>query len=181
MIALFGAPGSGKSLQGQLLAARHDWRWLSTGQILRDSGDPEILQLLKNGKMIDDTVMFPLITASIQAAKNIKHLILDGFPRTEAQVKWLFDSREDLGRELGLVIHLVVPEEELDRRLSLRGRADDRAAEREYRQNFYEHEMADILKVFNQHKVNVIRIDGDGTVGTVHDRIEEVLDQCLPA
>lgn len=178
MIAFFGAPGSGKSLQGQLLAARHGWRWLSTGQILRDSRDPEILAKLKDGRMIDDQIMLPLISEAIGDAKNIKRLILDGFPRTEAQVKWLFDSKQKLGRDLKLVIHLVVPEEELDRRLELRGRADDREAERRYRQDVYARQLDDILQVFDDNKVDVIRIDGNGSVGTVHDRIEEVVSQC---
>ena len=39
MIIFFGPAGSGKSVQGQLLSARHGWRWLSAGQLLRDSKD----------------------------------------------------------------------------------------------------------------------------------------------
>ena len=34
MIVFFGPAGAGKSVQGQLLAARNNWRWLSAGQLL---------------------------------------------------------------------------------------------------------------------------------------------------
>ena len=37
MILLFGPPGAGKSMQGQMLAARQGWKWLSTGEMLRRS------------------------------------------------------------------------------------------------------------------------------------------------
>ena len=43
MIVFFGPAGAGKSVQGNLLAARNDWRWLGAGQLLRDSKDPELL------------------------------------------------------------------------------------------------------------------------------------------
>jgi adenylate kinase len=42
MIVFFGPAGAGKSVQGQILAARYNWRWLSTGQLLRDSHDPKV-------------------------------------------------------------------------------------------------------------------------------------------
>ena len=44
MIVFFGPAGAGKSVQGQILAARFGWRWLSAGQLLRDSKDIEVLK-----------------------------------------------------------------------------------------------------------------------------------------
>jgi CRP-like cAMP-binding protein len=52
MIIFFGPAGSGKSVQGQLLAAKQGWRWLSTGQLLRDTRDPILLQSMQQGKLI---------------------------------------------------------------------------------------------------------------------------------
>ena len=42
MIIFFGPAGAGKSVQGQILAARHGWRWMSAGQLLRDTHNPEL-------------------------------------------------------------------------------------------------------------------------------------------
>ncbi len=44
MILFFGPAGAGKSVQGQMIAARHGWRWISTGQLLREPHDLEILK-----------------------------------------------------------------------------------------------------------------------------------------
>jgi adenylate kinase family enzyme len=54
MIVFFGPAGAGKSVQGQILAARHGWRWLSAGQLLRDTHD-EILERLRVRGRVDDT------------------------------------------------------------------------------------------------------------------------------
>ena len=50
MIIFFGPAGAGKSVQGQILSARHGWRWLSAGQLLRDSKDPELLKVMSTGE-----------------------------------------------------------------------------------------------------------------------------------
>ena len=56
MIIFFGPAGAGKSVQGQILAARHGWRWLSTGQLLRDTHDAEVLKKMASGELIDDEI-----------------------------------------------------------------------------------------------------------------------------
>ena len=53
MIVFFGPAGAGKSVQGNLLAARNDWRWLGAGQLLRDSKDPELLAQMSTGQLVD--------------------------------------------------------------------------------------------------------------------------------
>lgn len=52
MVVFFGPAGAGKSVQGQILAARHGWRWLSSGQLLRDSRDPEIVEIMRSGALV---------------------------------------------------------------------------------------------------------------------------------
>ena len=178
MIAFFGAPGSGKSLQGQLLAARHDWRWLSTGQILRDSRDPDTLTKIKSGQLLSNDIMFPLVRSAIKAAGDINRLVLDGFPRTEEQVRWLLDEENELGRQLDLVICVDVSDEELDRRLNLRGRADDTADERKHRQSVFQQQLEPVIRMFEERNITVKTVNGQGTVGEVHDRIEEILESC---
>ena len=52
MILLFGPTGAGKSMQGQMLAVRQGWKWLSTGEMLRQSTDPEVIETLKSGELV---------------------------------------------------------------------------------------------------------------------------------
>ncbi len=176
MIIFFGPAGAGKSVQGQLLSARHGWRWLSAGQLLRDSKDPELLKTMSTGKLVPSEVTNQLIAEAIAKAKDIDHLILDGYPREMAQAEWLIDNKSHHGRDIALVIVLEVPKSELLKRLAIRGRADDVPEVIDERLRIYRQEMYPILTYFTEQGVNITHIDGVGTVGQVHDRIVEEIE-----
>jgi adenylate kinase len=171
MIVFFGPAGAGKSVQGQILAARQGWRWLSAGQILRDTHDPEIVQTMHEGKLVPHEAITRIMGEAIAKSGDIDQIILDGFPRELAQAQWLIDSKTDHGRDIGLVIVLEVPREELLRRLSIRGRADDTPEAIDQRLHIYRQEMYPILGLFSDDHIPVVHIDGVGTVGEIHDRV----------
>lgn len=171
MIVFFGPAGAGKSVQGQMLAARMDWRWLSAGQLLRDTHDPELVQTMHSGNMVSHEAITKIMGEAIHRAGDIDQLILDGFPRLLEQAKWLVDSQTDHGRHVKLVVVLEVPREELLKRLSIRGRADDTPEAIDQRLNIYRQEMYPILSYLTEQNIPVVHIDGVGAVGQVHDRI----------
>ena len=176
MIIFFGPAGAGKSVQGQILAARMGWRWLSAGQLLRDSHDPELLSVMHRGQLVSHEAITRVMGDAITKAGNIQQLILDGFPRELAQAQWLIDSQPTHGRSIGLVVVLEVPREELLRRLEIRGRADDTPEAIDQRLHIYRQEMYPILSLFSDNTIPVVHINGEGTVGQVHDRIVEELN-----
>lgn len=178
MIIFFGPAGAGKSVQGQILAARHNWRWLSTGQLLRDAHDVRILEKMQTGALVDPAFVSEIMGGALERAKDIDHVILDGFPRELSQAKWLIDSQPRHQRSIGVVIVLEVPKNEIIRRLQLRGRVDDTPEVIEERLNIYRKEMYPILSYLTEQGVHVAHIDGTGTVGQVHDRIEAELEAC---
>lgn len=171
MIVFFGPAGAGKSVQGQMLAARMDWRWLSAGQLLRDTHDPELVQTMHSGNMVSHEAITKIMGEAIHRAGDIDQLILDGFPRLLEQAKWLVDSQTDHGRHVKLVVVLEVPREELLKRLSIRGRVDDTPEAIDQRLNIYRQEMYPILSYLTEQNIPVVHIDGVGAVGQVHDRI----------
>jgi len=171
MIVFFGPAGAGKSMQGQILAARQGWRWLSAGQILRDVHDPELTQTMHGGGLVPHEVITRIMGESIKKAGDIDQIILDGFPRQIEQAKWLIDSQPEHGRSIGLVVVLEVPREELLKRLAIRGRADDTPEAIDQRLNIYRQEMYPVLSLITENSIPVVHIDGVGTVGEVHDRI----------
>jgi adenylate kinase len=171
MIVFFGPAGAGKSVQGQILAARQGWRWLSAGQILRDTHDPELVKTMHEGKLVSHEAITRIMGEAIVKAGDIDQVILDGFPRELPQAKWLIDSKTDHGRDIGLVVVLEVPREELLRRLSIRGRADDTPEAIDQRLHIYRQEMYPILGLFSDDHIPVVHIDGVGTVGEIHDRV----------
>lgn len=178
MVIFFGPAGAGKSVQGQILAARHDWRWLSAGQLLRDTHDAELINRMQDGSLIDTSKVNEIIDGALHRAKDIEHVILDGYPRQLEQAEWLIHSQPKHERSIGLVVVLEVPKSELVKRLELRGRADDTPEVIEERLRLYRQEIYPILTYLTEQKVTIAHIDGTGTVGEVHDRIEKELKAC---
>lgn len=175
MIILFGPAGAGKSVQGHLLAARFDWRWLSAGQLLRDSHDPEVMAVMEKGEFVPDESIRRVMGDALRRATDIQHVILDGFPRQAQQAQWLVEAREDLGREIGVVVVLDVSRETIEKRLRIRGRIDDTPDAIDRRLELFREETTPILDYFTQHNIPVAHVDGAGTVGQVHDAIVEEL------
>jgi len=171
MIVFFGPAGAGKSVQGQLLAARMNWRWLGIGQLLRDTRDEAIHEAMREGKLIDVTISERVMGEAIESAKDIKELILDGFPRELHQAQWLIEHQGELERNVSIAVVLEVPREELLKRLALRGRADDTPDAIDERLNIYRQETYPILNYLTQQNIPVVHIDGNASVGQVHDRI----------
>lgn len=178
MIIFFGPAGAGKSVQGQMLAARQGWRWLSAGQLLRETHDVQLLSEVHSGKLVTPEKMNELMDAALKRATNVPQVILDGFPRTMVQAQWLIENQPSYGRSIGLVVVMEVPKSELLKRLELRGRTDDTPEAIDERLNVYRHEMYPLLGYFTEHNINIVHIDGTGTVGQIHDRIMKELVAC---
>jgi adenylate kinase len=179
MILFFGPTGAGKSVQGQMLAVRQGWKWLSTGEMLRASNDPEVISILKSGELVSDELTYEVFDTAIQESKAKKYekIIVDGFPRTKKQAEWLAEYMEKAGEEIELVIVLEVPESEITKRLEKRGRMEDTLETITRRMNIYRQKMYPILGTLAEDGIKIVHIDGTGTAGEVHDRIfSEVYD-----
>lgn len=173
MILFFGPTGAGKSVQGQMLAVRQGWKWLSTGEMLRTSKDLEVIKVLKSGELVSDELTYEVFDEAIRGAKakNYEKIIVDGFPRTKAQAEWLADYMEENGEKIDLVVALEVPEGELMKRLEKRGRMEDTPETIARRMNIYRQKMYPVLGSFAEDGVKIVHLDGTGTAGEVHDRI----------
>lgn len=173
MILLFGPTGAGKSMQGQMLAVRQGWKWLSTGQMLRDSNDPEVIQVLKSGDLVSNELTYEVFDGAVRRAKeeNYPKIIVDGFPRTKAQAEWLAQYLKRTGETIELVVVLEVPEAEIMSRLEKRGRMEDTPETIAKRMNIYRQKMYPVLGSFAEDGVRIVHLDGTGTAGEVHDRL----------
>jgi adenylate kinase len=133
---------------------------------------------MQTGGLVNPERVNELMGEALKRATNIDRVIIDGFPRQLSQAKWLIDSQSTHQRSVGLVIVLEVPRSELLKRLEVRGRADDTPEAIDERLKIYRTEMYPILSYFTEKNVNIVHIDGTGTVGQVHDRIVEELVAC---
>jgi adenylate kinase len=176
VILFFGPPGSGKSVQGKLLVERNGWRWLSTGELFRESEDPEILARLATGELISDDLTNKVLEDALNGDRATPHVVLDGYPRNPAQAKWLEQLLPKHGREIAAVIVFDVPEDELVRRLSGRGRAEDDLNIVRRRLEIFAEQTQPVLDYYEKQGVPVVHVDGQGDVNVIHERIQRAAE-----
>lgn len=93
MIVFMGGQGSGKGTFAHLLLQKHDYKYIEAGAILRAMPSDSIIgQKIARGELLQDEELFPIISQYITENTDI---ILDGFPRSIGQAKWLIDNFAD--------------------------------------------------------------------------------------
>lgn len=176
MIVLFGPAGSGKTTQGRLLAEKFGFRWLSVGQVLRDTGRFD--KTLKEGGLVDDMEVIRLMNREIQKADlEGMDVILDGYPRDIEQANWMVQN--NFFDKVDLAIVLDVPKEELWKRIEGRGRNDDTKEVVEKRFEVFEQNICSILPLMEAGNVKVLKVDGVGEFKEITDRLAGVLEENL--
>ena len=173
MITLFGAPGSGKSEQGMLLARKYGWQWLSYRDLLLAMRNREVTYALEHGMFVDEDVMAQMMRNALASARS--DAVLDGFPTDLRQVRWMIDNKQ-IQKIKGAII-LRVPHGELWRRLMARKRVDDTRAAIERRNEAYDRAITGMTRALMQENIPVREVNGLGTPNDVLERVEEVLGE----
>ena len=174
MIILLGAAGSGKSVQGQRLAERHNFRWLSVGELLRAKNDPELERIMNTGELVPNEIVVNMMhEAGEEAMAAGQNAILDGYPRDEWQAQWVVDSGDVKNIE-GVII-LRVSNDERWNRLVARGRADDTREAIEKRWALFDRTVDVMSNLLHENGAKLQDVDGEGTIEEVTERIEKVL------
>ena len=175
MIILFGAAGSGKSIQGQGLVERHGWRWMSVGQLLRDRNDPEMNEIMLKGELVPDEYVVEMMHSEMMKAHEAgEQVVLDGYPRTQWQANWIVENGDDQYIDGAIIID--VDREELWRRLEERGREDDTRESIEKRWDIFEHTIYTMTETLQSKNVRVAHVDGNGPIEEIGVRIDDVLN-----
>ncbi|MDQ2942993.1 MAG: adenylate kinase [Candidatus Dormibacteraeota bacterium] len=123
-LLLYGAPGSGKGTQANMLRRHFGIPHIATGDMLRaeiQAGTPLGLQaqpILAAGQYVSDDIMIAMIRKRLQEPDCVRGFIIDGFPRTIPQAVALDTLMEELARRFNRVLYLKVDIDELLRRLS---------------------------------------------------------------
>lgn len=171
MIIFMGVAGSGKSMQGRLLADQQGYPWLSTGEFLRMLISGERRKDMLAGKLLDDSEMISLVRKIFAIVDTQHEFVLDGFPRTVAQADWLLSQAKHKQLHITAVVHLQASEAVVTERLLSRGRQDDHKEAITARFNEYEQAIKPILEDFRRANIPVHDINGEQAAEAVHQAI----------
>lgn len=185
-IVIFGAPGSGKGTQSDLIIEKYGLGHVSTGEVLRaeiKKGTElgKIAQgFIDNGQLIPDELMIDILAGVYDGfGKEHKGIIFDGFPRTIPQAEALKKMLDERGHKVAAMIELDVPEEELMQRLIKRGqesgRADDNEETIKKRLTVYHNQTAPLIDWYKNEGIHH-HINGLGSLERIFGDIVEVVD-----
>lgn len=175
MILIFGPPGSGKTTQSKMLEKNCGLKWLGAGQLLRDKNDLNIASQMQKGELLDSEVVNKIIAKAISVVDSRDTLVIDGYPRTIDQAKWINENKVILKREIKAVIVLEANNDEIFRRLNLRNRIDDNPEVVSKRIIQYKKEVTPIIDYYSQLGLEILRIEGSSKPELVHDNIVDEL------
>ncbi|GAB3256039.1 adenylate kinase [Alteromonas gracilis] len=182
---LMGPPGAGKGTQATFVADRLNIPAISTGDIFRanvSQGTPlgvEAKRYMDAGEYVPDEVTNNMVRSRLAEDDAAGGFLLDGYPRTVAQVDELDDMVAAEGRKIDAVVVLTVDSEELVQRLLQRAQTDGRSDDTEdvvrHRQQVYADQTAPLIDVYRGRGL-LFEVDGMGDVDEVTRRIFAVLD-----
>jgi adenylate kinase len=183
-LVILGPPGAGKGTQAKRIAAKFDIPAISTGDIFRknvaDRTELGVLVdgILKSGKYVPDEVTNDLVRNRLLEADCVNGFLLDGYPRTAAQVEELDSMLASSGLALDVVLELTVDVDEVVARLMKRaeteGRADDTEDVIRHRQDVYNEQTAPLVHVYSDRGL-LLKVDGMGEVDDVTERLLSAL------
>ncbi len=184
-LLIVGPPGAGKGTQAARIAEKYRIPTISTGDIFRFNIANEtelgkqVKAIVDSGDYVPDSLTNALVTDRLNEADAQGGFLLDGYPRTPDQVRYLDELLASHGHALDGVVRLAADQEEVVRRLRQRsieqGRVDDSEEAIRHRQEVYQRETAPLLEMFDERGL-LIEVDGLGPIDEVTARIFAALD-----
>ena len=177
---LMGPPGAGKGTQAKVLADRLKIPAVSTGDIFRANVKDETplgieaKRYMDAGDYVPDEVTNAMVRDRLSEADAGEGFLLDGYPRTLAQVGTLDEILADHGHKLDAVVALVadidVLVERMTKRAHIEGRTDDSEEVVRHRQDVYTAETKPLLQVYAERGL-LVEVDGVGEIDEVSERV----------
>jgi adenylate kinase len=183
-LIIFGAPGAGKGTQATRIAQSLGIPAISTGDIFRYNIKNEtalglqVKEILASGAYVPDEVTNAIVRDRLDQPDAVGGFLLDGYPRTQAQVIELDTMLSAQGTSLDAVLELTVDVDEVVQRLLKRaeidGRADDTEDVIRHRLTVYDDETAPLAALYRERGL-LHQVDGMGEMDTVAERLQAVL------
>lgn len=184
-LLIMGAPGAGKGTQAKIIAANYGIPAISTGSIFRKNireGTElglRVKELIDAGDFVPDVVTSAVVANRLMEPDCDQGFLLDGYPRTVAQVEALDLILTELCHELDCVLSLVGDDDHLVARLlhraELENRPDDNEQTIRHRMDVYHHETEPLFAIYRERGM-LLEVNGEGDIDEVAARIIAALD-----
>ena len=174
-IIMIGGPGSGKSTYSEIISKKLSIPHVYTGDMMRELAKQDtpdgkkVKDLLSKGEFAPTPIVIDAVKERLQKPDAESGYIFDGFPRSVEQA----NKMKDANIEYSHIINLVVSEEEVIKRLTARGRADDKPEIIKNRLKVYHRETAPLLKYYKDELIN-IKAEGDTPENIAKEIIKKV-------
>lgn len=125
-LIFLGPPGAGKGTQAKMVSEKYGIPQISTGDMLREAVAKgtelgrKAKEYMDRGELVPDEVVIGIVRERLQQPDCDRGFILDGFPRTLAQAEALDEMLKEMGKKIDAVINIVVPEEDVVKRITFR-------------------------------------------------------------
>ena len=159
-VVMIGGPGSGKSTYSKYLTGHFDIPHVYTGDMMRDlqKKDPEVAKIMDRGDLVPIEKVMKALKDRLGKDDTDNGYILDGFPRNMEQLNAM--REEEIS--YNYVVYLNVSEKEVIKRLTSRGRKDDKPEIIKNRLKVYEKETGPVVKEFRKSPRRFIEIKAEG-------------------
>lgn len=184
-LVILGPPGAGKGTQAARLAEHYGIPAISTGDIFRSNiaeGTElgvQVKAIVDAGGYVPDEVTNAMVRDRLAQDDAAGGFLLDGYPRTRAQVDELDQMLAVAGSALDAVAELTVDPDEIVARLVRRaqtaGRSDDAEETVRHRQEVYTEQTAPLTAVYGERGL-LVQVDGMGEVDEVSTRLQQAID-----
>ena len=184
-LVILGPPGAGKGTQAARLAEHYGIPAISTGDIFRSNIKDgtelgvEVKAIVDAGGYVPDEVTNAMVRDRLAQDDAADGFLLDGYPRTRAQVDELDQMLAAAGAALDAVAELTVDPDEIVARLVRRaetaGRSDDAEETVRHRQEVYTEQTAPLTAVYGERGL-LVQVDGMGEVDEVTTRLHQAID-----
>lgn len=187
IIAIIGPSGSGKDTQARFIEEKYNIPNISTGRLMREeieSGSElgkKIDSYIGDGKWLPDEMTYDLLVKRLEQSDAKQGFILNGFPRTYAQIEMLDRIAREKQLDISAIVHFELHDDEILKRMRKQANeAEERTDLDEEairtRLKFYKDTIYPIVREYEKRGL-LLNVDASPTIEEVRNSLAEKLDK----
>jgi adenylate kinase len=181
VVIVLGPPGSGQTTQATALSKKYSIPTIAMSGVLKKQLGKQgklsnfIKMSAASGDLLEDAAANQLVKARLSQGDLSRGFILDGYPVTVGQAKFLDGFLKENGMPQPAVVMLDAPDEVVRRRMLARHRIDDTSGIIDRRLSDYHAERQCLIDWYTRE--NLLRVDATQTIPRVFQQINRLISE----